>query len=90
MMRDTLIYINEYLEERYERRKINENDCFVLETGFLKVSSTSELVIIEFAETESDVNNNRFEDCGVYNVNQGKETILELIEKEILMQKEVI
>ena len=83
-MKETLKYINKYLEEHYKRKRINENDCFVLEDGLLKVSATSELVIIEFAETEGDANKNLFEDCGVYNIKQGKEEILELIKNEIL------
>lgn len=85
-MNEVINFISEFLNNHYEMKMVRKENCYDIHDGFIKITpvESSSSIIVEYAENMNDVENNLYEDSGLYPISLGKERILELIKEEIL------
>lgn len=86
-MNEIADYLNSELERKYHSVMIDGEKCFLANNAIIKITCVKGLdsIVVEYADNADEARKNRFEDGENFNIELGKEKILQRILEEIKM-----
>lgn len=82
-MNDIVSFLTEELSKLYEEQEINGILNFITDDAIVRVSYVEGLggIIVEYAENQSDAENNRYEDGDVHKGDDKEQILKEILEE---------